>query len=492
MKKKILFIVSVFATLMLLGLPALADWPTAQISPDPLEFPATNVGSTSAGYDFTITNTSTTWPLVIFSATLSDSASLTKVTDNCSQKSISPGNTCTIIVTFSPQAAGYYESTLSVISLGYGIVDSAKMTGTGVAPQALLTPTSADFGSQIISLASVERSFTLSNPGTAILTIGDISAEAPFEVSSETCGASLAEDEWCTINVTFTPTALGAVQGALSVFTNTPITPHIAELSGTGIEAGNPAVKLSTAYVDFGTQLVSTTSDARTVTVTNSGDEALSFSDISVSGVYAETDDCHADLAPGTSCTITITFTPLVADSYAGTVTITDNAVDSPQIITLAGVGYSPGDPVVDISDSAVDFGNVDTGSQSIEHNITLTNAGATDLTVSLTAIAGEDAANFAKRDLCKGMTLITGEQCTITVWFSPSVEGNLDAVLEIADNTADSPQSVNLIGAGVNPTPSDGGCNLVAAPSAFSGLWLLMATPAALYIGRRRRKHVK
>ena len=56
-------------------------------------------------------------------------------------------------------------------------------------------------------------------------------------------------------------------------------------------------------------------------------------------GVFIQTNDCAENLAPGTSCTISVTFTPNAPKKQTGTLTITDNANSGTQRVALSGTG---------------------------------------------------------------------------------------------------------------------------------------------------------
>jgi hypothetical protein len=86
--------------------------------------------------------------------------------------------------------------------------------------------------------------------------------------------------------------------------------------------------------------LVASTTGAQSVTVTNTGNLPLTIATVAITGDYAKTDDCTAaPLAPAAFCTINTTFTPASPGNRAGTITLTDDADDSPQTITLSGKG---------------------------------------------------------------------------------------------------------------------------------------------------------
>jgi len=82
-------------------------------------------------------------------------------------------------------------------------------------------------------------------------------------------------------------------------------------------------------------------SAAQFVTLTNTGNELLSFTSISASGDFAATHDCGSGIAAGRSCTLSVTFTPSASGSRAGSVNIADNAAGSPHTISLTGTGQA-------------------------------------------------------------------------------------------------------------------------------------------------------
>jgi hypothetical protein len=91
-------------------------------------------------------------------------------------------------------------------------------------------------------------------------------------------------------------------------------------------------------------QKVGTTSGAKTVKVTNTGNTPLSISDLTISGNFAiaasgTTCAKNGTVQPSTSCQINVTFTPTAKGTRKGTLTITDNTENSPQSISLSGQG---------------------------------------------------------------------------------------------------------------------------------------------------------
>src|SRR5438552_14806970 len=111
------------------------------------------------------------------------------------------------------------------------------------------------------------------------------------------------------------------------------------------------AVVLAPTSLDFGNQLLATTSAPMTVTLTNTGAAALTINSFAPSGDFAATSTgasacptSPATLAAGGTCTINVTFTPTASGARTGTLSLTDNAGGSPQIMTLSGNGTAAPD----------------------------------------------------------------------------------------------------------------------------------------------------
>jgi hypothetical protein len=106
---------------------------------------------------------------------------------------------------------------------------------------------------------------------------------------------------------------------------------------GGGSMGGTPKIALSATILAFDNVIVDTTSPAQTVTLSNSGTATLGIVSITASAEFGETNTCGSTLRPGATCVISVTFTPTTTDNLEGTVSISDNATDSPQMISLSG-----------------------------------------------------------------------------------------------------------------------------------------------------------
>ena len=105
-------------------------------------------------------------------------------------------------------------------------------------------------------------------------------------------------------------------------------------------------VDVSTSDMNFGSVNPGSTSDPLTATVSNAGNATLNFSLISLSANFGWASDgiCNASapLSSGNSCTLVADFAPTSAGNHSGSISLTDDAFNSPHSVTLEGVGTQP------------------------------------------------------------------------------------------------------------------------------------------------------
>jgi Abnormal spindle-like microcephaly-assoc'd, ASPM-SPD-2-Hydin len=212
--------------------------------------------------------------------------------------------------------------------------------------------------------------------------------------------------------------------------------------------APSPSASFSTNTLSFGNEVVGTTSQPLSVTLTNSGTGSLTISGISANANFAETNNCGSTLASAANCTINVTFTPSASGTLSGTLSFTDNASGSPQTVSLSGTGTLQTSPTVSLSTNTLAFGNETVGTTSQPLSVTLTNSSTGTVTISGIGAS----ANFAETNNCSS-TLASAANCTISVTFTPTASGSLSGTLSFTDNASGSPQTVSLNGTGTLQT---------------------------------------
>ena len=148
--------------------------------------------------------------------------------------------------------------------------------------------------------------------------------------------------------------------------------------SGTSTPA--PAVMVTPASYTFNSQVLNSSSTPETITLTNTGNANLSLARVTVTGDFTLTNNCGTTLAAGANCMVSVTFTPTAAGTRTGTVSFSDNAAQSPQIVSLSGSGVTAGQ-LVD-SPSSIAFGNVTIG-QIASQTVTITNTSGQKISVT-------------------------------------------------------------------------------------------------------------
>lgn len=101
----------------------------------------------------------------------------------------------------------------------------------------------------------------------------------------------------------------------------------------------NSASTVSPSSIAFGKQAVETCSNPRRANIKNTGSAAFLISSIVPSGNFSATNTCDSILPTGHSCQVEVVFQPTATGPTTGSITITDNASDSPQVIELSGTG---------------------------------------------------------------------------------------------------------------------------------------------------------
>jgi hypothetical protein len=266
----------------------------------------------------------------------------------------------------------------------------------------------------------------------------------------------------------------------------TTIALNVAESITVNDAPAIPAIKISTTSLTFGSQNVGTPSATQVATVTNTGNVTLTIG-VAVGGAnpgdFVPTNACTS-IAAGAYCTISVVFDPSATGGRTAQLSITDNVPGSPQMVSLAGIGVTPG---ITLSTATLAFGGVVTGLTSAAKTITLTNPGMGVLSISSITITGTNPGDFAETNTC-GLTVLASGACTISVTFAPTAAGARSASVTVTDNVTGGPQMVALTGTGllplaVAPATLAFGSQGIGSPSAAKTVTLTNNTSASVSI---------
>ncbi len=304
------------------------------VTPASVAFGSVPLNTASAAKSATVANNgSAALPLTSISI-VGASASQFSQTNNCGS-SVPVASTCTISVVFTPVKTGYLWATLNVT--GPGITHPATVDGTGIVPFTV-SPTSVAFGDVPANTASAAKSVTVTNNGSIALPITSVNfggASASQFSQTNTCGSSVPVGSTCTISIVFRPTSTGYLWATLNV--TEPGLNHPATADGTG----TVPFTVSPASVAFGSVPANTASAAKSVTVTNNGSIALPMTSINFSGPsasqFSQTNTCGSSVPVGSTCTISIVFTPTSTGYLWATLNVTGPGLN--HTATVDGTG---------------------------------------------------------------------------------------------------------------------------------------------------------
>jgi uncharacterized repeat protein (TIGR03803 family) len=186
----------------------------------------------------------------------------------------------------------------------------------------------------------------------------------------------------------------------------------------------------------------------RTLTIGNAGNTNLTVSSISYptgfSGAWS-----GMILAAG-STNITVTFSPTIATSYGGDVTVNCDANGGNNVISASGTGVNVSTNTTKIIDvvpqSDLEFGNVQVNTIA-SRVVTIVNEGNTNLDVSGISYPPGFSGNWSGTILARG-------QVAIAVDFSPTALTSYGGTMTVNSDATSGINTLPISGTGVSPPP--------------------------------------
>ena len=331
---------------------------------------------------------------------------------------------------------------------GRGIWQIPMWTSGTQLTTASAQPGSLSFTSQTVGTTSSAQTITLTNNGGIALAVNAVSASANFSETDNCVNVAVNAGAGCAVQVMFTPGQSGSIKGQLTINANISGGQLSIPLTGTGSSTG--LVTALPALLDFGQVQVGATSLSLAATVENSGNSAISLTNVAVTAPFAITANaCGAVLLANSDCAISVTLTPTQAGAVSGSLVLSDGA--GTQTVVLNGMGASAASDA--LSPLTLTFSPTAIGQQSSAQIVALTNSGDLPLnSIDVTVSTG-----FQQSNTC-GTSLSGHGSCAISVLFAPDAIGSISGSLSVSD--AIRTQKVALSGTGllapaigVNPT---------------------------------------
>ncbi|WP_439640802.1 beta strand repeat-containing protein [Nevskia sp.] len=352
---------------------------------------------------------------------------------------IEPGQTVQVRHTASSSFASTVTSTVTI--------GDVAGTFSSTTRAAVVVPNAFSFGSRTnVERGSVQTSEAvaitgLEAPATVSVDIGQVSINGGAFGSGGTIEPGQTVQVRHTASASFagTVTSTVTIGGVAGTFTST-----------TSAEASAPAVSLDMNDVDFGRgylirfrEITLNTSETQVVTLTNPGNAPLVISSITTTGDFRHTSTCGSAVPAAGSCTISIVFKPTQVGTRTGETRIVSNAVSSPDLISLNGVGKGLV-PAIKTNASSYNFGNVKVGASSADRALVITSSGTGPLEIRSISVSGD----YSGSHNCPRL-LDAGKSCTLTGRFKPKAKGARPGTITISTSAPGSPTVITLSGNG-------------------------------------------
>jgi hypothetical protein len=263
------------------------------------------------------------------------------------------------------------------------------------------------------------------------------------------CNGTLGAASKCTYTVNFSPSTDGVIKGTLTV---TPSAGNIAAggFTGTGQNATTtPPLTFSPSTLGFGNVGLGTTS-SKNVSIKNAGSTSLTINSVTGGGYFTAapsgTTPCGGVLNAGKSCTVTVTFAPLVAGGTLAGIDVLDTGSVGTQILTATGTGVLD----VTLSPANFNFGSVAVGSTSSVEVVTVVNNLSTAVPITSVVASGDFISTPGGSPQC-GASIPANSSCTLGVEFAPTATGTISGALTVSYSSGSSPQVVGLTGTGTS-----------------------------------------
>lgn len=185
--------------------------------------------------------------------------------------------------------------------------------------------------------------------------------------------------------------------------------------------------------------------------IINTGTITLNVAQVSLTGDFAETDNCANPVLPGDACTVNVTFTPSQTGTRTGVLTVYGNIS-----------GGSAGAAIV-LSPQPLSFPETLLGKTATAQDVTISNTGGVMASLSSESVTRD----FSVTANTCGASLAPNTGCTLSIAYSPTVSGTETGSLKIVDSAGT--QTLQLTGMGEAPA-TDGlaPLSLAFAPQAI------------------------
>lgn len=261
---------------------------------------------------------------------------------------LTPGQSITVQVRFSPTAASTYPGTVTFSSnSASGAIATVSLLGIGQSAamaQLTVSPANLSFGSIALN-TKASQSITLSSTGTAAVTVNSaLVTGTGFALSGGSFPATLSPGQTMSLQVVFGPSTASTYVGTVTIRSDSNTAGMATvSLTGNGAASANPVLSLSSTNLAFGSvPLATPTTLALTLASTGTSPVTVSAERLTGSAFALSGATFPVTLNPGVAITLQVQFNPSVLGSASGQITLTSNSTTgSTMAVALSGTGVA-------------------------------------------------------------------------------------------------------------------------------------------------------
>lgn len=219
-------------------------------------------------------------------------------------------------------------------------------------------------------------------------------------------------------------------------------------------QTDNPRPTLAPFSNNFGAAGLGQTAGPAIFTLQNTSVTELAINTIIISGPnasdFTQTNTCGTELAAGSTCAISVLFSPTGLGGRTATLGVVYGPTNSSLSANVLGIGTSASlPPAVTLLPGGIGFGSVPVQVRQAPQIFTLTNLTGTSVHISNIVITGTNANDFLQSTNCPA-TLAALASCSVAVGVTPSLVGAFVGTLEVSDDSPTSPHRATLSGNGI------------------------------------------
>jgi hypothetical protein len=296
----------------------------------------------------------------------------------------------------------------------------------------------------------------ITNGGDENATIESVSVAAPFAIDgiSSECddNPTLGPSSSCNLVVHFPPTDVGAASANVTIAYNDSVEGRELTIGATGtgaagtIEANTPSFNVEPYYFGGQQQGVNVFNPSSFTVL--SGNPTISGTDAGSFNINGN--NCNGNfIQPNQGCGITVQFNPSHPGTFSAQLEIPNDGTVGPVIVPLTAEALAG--PKATITPGEVDFGVIRVGSSAAPRQVTIANDGDFPLQIQqLLIISGTPQTFPISNDGCSQHEVAPGDECEITVTFSPTKAGERNASIFLITNTPGPITTSSLTGEGM------------------------------------------